>query len=243
MRKSIFTKINKEEVVSVIKESKSFREASKKIKTSKLALKKFCDDNNIEYSHFSYYSGYKNMINKKFGILTVKEVIKDKRTKLLCKCDCGNFKKLRADCVKDGTYISCGCLSKKREKAIGSKNHQWMGCENISQTKFNEIKFNAKKRNISFEITIEDCNNQFIKQNKKCALTGTDLFFGRIRKHYETNASLDRIDSKKGYTKDNIQWVCKNINILKNSFDEEFFIQMCNAVSKMHPRDISKIQF
>lgn len=29
----------------------------------------------------------------------------------------------------------------------------------------------------------------------------------------------------------NVQWVHRNINIMKNSFSQEYFIQMCNLVS------------
>ena len=49
----------------------------------------------------------------------------------------------------------------------------------------------------------------FLKQNKKCALTGLDIWFGISTKEKthgkkEQTASLDRIDSSKGYTKDNV---------------------------------------
>jgi hypothetical protein len=49
-------------------------------------------------------------------------------------------------------------------------------------------------------------------------------------KHGETTASLDRINSKKGYTKDNVQWVHKWINFMKQDLDEEEFITFCEAI-------------
>ena len=50
-------------------------------------------------------------------------------------------------------------------------------------------------------------------------------------KYNKTTASLDRIDSKKAYTVDNIQWVHKDINMLKNKYDQEYFIHMCTLVA------------
>jgi len=77
--------------------------------------------------------------------------------------------------------------------------------------------------------------NLFIKQNKKCALTGLDIKFGvrndKITGTYEeTTASLDRIDSSKGYVKGNIQWVHKDINIMKNDFNVDKFKKLCKMV-------------
>lgn len=45
-------------------------------------------------------------------------------------------------------------------------------------------------------------------------------------------ASLDRIDSTKGYTLDNIQWVHKHINVMKMDLDQEYFIKLCKLVTK-----------
>jgi hypothetical protein len=42
-----------------------------------------------------------------------------------------------------------------------------------------------------------------------------------------STASLDRIDSKKGYTTDNIRWVHTMVNMCKNKYREEDFIKMC----------------
>ena len=43
-------------------------------------------------------------------------------------------------------------------------------------------------------------------------------------------ASLDRIDSNKGYVTDNIQWVHKDINYMKSDLDEQQFIHYCRLV-------------
>ena len=72
----------------------------------------------------------------------------------------------------------------------------------------------------------------FLKQDKKCALTGYPLHFGRNRNTPETNASLDRIDSSKGYKENNVQWVLKDINRMKWQYNTDYFVKLCKLVAK-----------
>ena len=53
-----------------------------------------------------------------------------------------------------------------------------------------------------------------------------------LRKHgYQGGtASLDRIDSKKGYTIDNIQWVHKDVNKMKMDLQEEDFFRIVKEI-------------
>ena len=44
-------------------------------------------------------------------------------------------------------------------------------------------------------------------------------------------ASVDRIDSTKGYLKGNVQWVHKSINQMKSNRTDEEFIALCKAVA------------
>jgi len=44
-------------------------------------------------------------------------------------------------------------------------------------------------------------------------------------------ASLDRIDSSKGYIEGNVQWVHKMVNMSKQQYTQEEFINMCIAVA------------
>ena len=63
-------------------------------------------------------------IGKKYGRLTVIEVIRPNKgeTKFRCKCDCGNEYIGTGKYIKYGNIVSCGCLSKEiKEKAIKTK--------------------------------------------------------------------------------------------------------------------------
>lgn len=69
------------------------------------------------------------------------------------------------------------------------------------------------------------------KQEGKCALTGIPLKMhkGRMRKDLFT-ASLDRIDSNKGYHEGNVQFVSLFANYAKNKFSEEHFYEVLSLI-------------
>jgi hypothetical protein len=85
----------------------------------------------------------------------------------------------------------------------------------------------SEKKIIGF--TIEDIYNIWILQNKKCKLTGLNIGWGDLDDN-KNSASIDRIDSDKGYTLDNIQLVHKDVNLMKNKFDQQYFIDMCKLI-------------
>jgi hypothetical protein len=230
-----------EEFQKMVNSCKSIREVGRILnKTNKMA-KIMMEKEQIDFSHFLHGKVYEKMIGEKFGLLTVLSIdrVRDGKRRVFakCICDCGKEKRIRCDLIKCESYISCGCLSRNRLNVSGSLNHYFKGCGDLGATKFNEIKSGAKRRNIPFEITLNEAWTIFENQDKKCALTGVDLYFGRIRNRHETNASLDRIDSSKGYSKENVEWVLKDINMMKGFYDKDYFIALCNLVAKRHPRD------
>lgn len=100
----------------------------------------------------------------------------------------------------------------------------------------NRLISNAKKRNISFNLTYQELLESNHCQN--CYFCEIELKFTKlaIQAPGNHNASLDRIDSSKGYEIGNIQWTCVNCNLMKKKFTDEQFIQMCNRIAKKHPR-------
>lgn len=173
-------------------------------------------------------------INKRIGSWTVvKNAGKNKHGSRLwlCRCDCGTE---RIMMTRD--------LSPKTEK-------KWQAtrckrCELIEMELSNRVtempnrfwarvKEHANRRGLKFEITRDDALNEFQKQSGQCALTGLNLHFTKLRTNYYryTNASLDRIDSSKGYIPGNIQWVEKRINMMKNTHNQSEFISLCHLVS------------
>jgi len=143
------------------------------------------------------------------------------------KCDCGNVIISLAGEVVKGRKKSCECYLYRRK----DKHHSWKGYQDIGGGYWCSVIFNAKNRKININLSIEDAWDVYVKQNKKCALTGIDLWFSKSATSHDGNASLDRIDSSKEYTKDNIQWVHKTINYIKRDLSDIEFIEWCRKVN------------
>lgn len=133
----------------------------------------------------------------------------------LCVCDCGtqNVKVVRGSLLNQCTR-SCGCLRPNQ-----SPEHDY-----ISKYTWKNIRQGAKARNIKLLVTIQQIWELFEKQDGVCALSGLPIIINET-------ASLDRIDSTKDYTIDNIQWVHKHINMAKQSYPQEYFIKLCKLVA------------
>lgn len=142
-----------------------------------------------------------------------------------CKCGCG--KKLKVDrnnLFREFGSKSCGCA---RAQGI------WKGVGDISSSYFSLIRCNAKKRDIPFQITLQEIWELFLVQNRKCALTGVDLIFARkYGRGDEQTASLDRIDASKPYIKGNLMWVHKEINGMRLTISLDKFRHWCYLVSQ-----------
>lgn len=165
---------------------------------------------------------------------------KGRRVYWSCTCVCGNILERRDDYLrKNSNNFSCGCMHKGKLNN-GASNKTWRGCGDISGMYFAGFRCKARTKNMEFTITIEEIWNLFLQQKRHCALTKLPIKFIHSERlktlnSEETTASLDRIDSNKGYTIDNVQWVHKDVNRMKNSYTTERFLEICRLVSNLHP--------
>lgn len=167
-----------------------------------------------------------DLIGQKFGKLIVLErdgKSNNGRAKWLCECECGNKKIITGFALRVGKTQSCGCL-----KYVA---YNWSGFGEISGSFWGCQKKRAKEKCKDFNLTIEQAWNLFLNQSRKCAISGVDIGFSRdyYRKQGQT-ASLDRIDSSKGYILENVQWVHKDINLMKHSLNENKFLEWCKII-------------
>lgn len=109
-----------------------------------------------------------------------------------------------------------------------------------SKGKYKEIPiswFDTKKRKAldkgrDFGFDIKYIWALYIKQDRKCALSGLPLDF-----NVDTDSgmvSIDRINNDKGYIKRNIQLLHKDANYAKWTFTQKYFIELCNLVANTH---------
>lgn len=141
-----------------------------------------------------------------------------------CRCECGKEKAVWRSHLLNGDSKSCGCGRPKT-----NQTYNWTGCGDLDGNHWNQIVRNAngkKKRSpLDFNITIQYAWDLFLKQNRACALSGRSITLGKNR-----TASLDRIDNSKGYVMGNVQWIHKDINRMKNVYDQEYFLSICREI-------------
>lgn len=149
-----------------------------------------------------------------------------------------NQKVLDQAIKRDSMCKSCRSVmankSEKREKKLGSKNIMWKGYKDIPYAWFSRyFEREGKRYPKTGSISIEDVYDLWIRQSKKCALSGVSIGFCDDSNRTST-CSIDRIDSLKQYDIENIQLVHKHVNIMKNKFNNEYFINMCKNISNFN---------
>jgi hypothetical protein len=173
-----------------------------------------------------------NLDRMRFGKLEVLDEIgidKHGNKTWKCKCDCGKIVVRLTSQLTSGSSKNCGCFRNWKILPSGEKSQFWKGHKTISGSYWNSTLKSAKNRNLPFEITKEDVWEMFIKQNEKCALSGLLLTFGTNLRTDRT-ASIDRIDSSKGYTKENIHIVHKDVNYMKGTYSLKRFLEICSFI-------------
>ena len=92
---------------------------------------------------------------------------------------------------------------------------------------YNRIKKQAKERKYEFNLSYVDAMWVFIEQYGNCAYSNRSLtHYHQTSDGFLGDASLDRTDNTKGYTYDNIQWIHKDLNIIKHRLHESEFISL-----------------
>lgn len=145
-----------------------------------------------------------------------------------CQCKCGVEKWIRTSHLNGGLTRSCSKCSNiyRRLGKVG----------NLPLTDINRYKYGAKIRKYEWSLTNNYLWELYQKQDGKCSLSGVDLSFsesgiGKKGAKDVSTASLDRIDSTKGYTAGNVQWIHKDINKMKNNQPQESFLEWCKLIN------------
>lgn len=174
---------------------------------------------------------YEDLTDKKIGsILCMYPIFptgvkSGKHVSWRCKCDCGHELTIISSSLVNRTDMICNKCAR-----IKSRN-----TDEIKPFVFHNLQTTAKSRGLEFNVSKEYLTGLLIKQDRKCKISGVDIKFAITSKehlHGGTTASLDRIDSSKGYIEDNVQWLHKRINIMKLTDSQEQFISWCRLIVK-----------
>jgi hypothetical protein len=209
-----------------IEKKRSLRQIAKEAGCTIGCIRRYMKKHKLEANDI-----FHNIAGQKFEMLTAISFAHSKcgSSYWNVRCDCGVEKTVQTTALVRHKIVSCGCWN---------RNKNWQGCGDLSKKYWTRTIQSAKKRNISFEITMNYAWDLFQKQNGKCAISNKDIVMDRnlswnyCKGEHKQTASLDRIDPTQGYCVGNVQWVHVVLNKMKSDMSQSDFIEWCKCVTK-----------
>lgn len=172
-----------------------------------------------------------NLIGQRFGRLTVLGYLSPADGKLLfperrregrwlCRCDCGVEKYINTSAIRNTK--SCGCLNRETSSENGRKagraayipdRHRF-----LTKRVANYYRKNAETRDVEWALSLNDVSALILLDCAYCGSQPSNKF-KTINKYGEVeilvHSGIDRVDSTRGYTIDNVVPCCKVCNTAK----------------------------
>jgi hypothetical protein len=149
----------------------------------------------------------------------------------ICECTCGKITKLRNSVLKDRrACMVCSIHLHWQDKDIKYKNKH----HSLKRRLYLTYVDRAKEKNLPFELTLEDAIEIFSQNCHYCGaepVTGKNFKGNNIDGEFKKN-TIDRIDSKLGYVKENVVPCCIMCNKSKLNHPVEVFLDWVNRVYK-----------
>lgn len=170
--------------------------------------------------------------DNRYGMLAViQQAGSDNHREMLwhCQCDCGERTIVRGSCLRSGHTSSCGCqrgaplpygIAAMRQVLVGYRNK-------------------AKIRGLEWKLTEEQFHELTQQPCHYCGTELSNLWTTRSRSGSYSYNGLDRKDSTKGYTPNNIVPCCAQCNLAKGRLNYQDFLNLCERVYR-HRVEVSK---
>lgn len=194
-------------------------------------------DNFKKYAYKTNGDTYHSVCRECEEKINEQEEVKEWKGNLLKCRDCFEFlpldqftkSKTHSISRKKHAYICANCKTKRR-KEVFKRYSEEIKILKVLQSRYLSARKRAADRNIEFSITKKDLKDLYDKQNGLCNISKIKMTYTTFERRKPFNISLDRIDSTKGYTKDNIQLVCMAVNQLKSDFDMDIIYKICESI-------------
>lgn len=184
-----------------------------------------------------------DLSGKKFGRLLIVRFVEIKETFYKCGlfkdymwecvCDCGNTAIIARNRLVGSRQISCGCVKRDYQKIIHTRSLKLPPGEASFNAYFGKYQYNAKKRNIEFELSIEDFRKFCYNNCKYCGISPCRLeprMATRVNGQILVNG-IDRVDTTKGYTLNNCVTSCHKCNLAKGQMGWQEWVDWTNQLT------------
>lgn len=169
-----------------------------------------------------------DLIGHKIGLLTVIASVNTKQSLWLCKCTCGKEITVRTNTIINNKIQSCGCLFKDAIKSTNSRPLNVIA----EQAIYNTIKNSAKHRNIPFYLNKDEIIKLIHKPCYYCGSIDINIYRHKTTGEEYRYNGIDRVDSFKAYSIDNVVPCCIKCNISKQQMTMVEYIDHCEKVIK-----------
>ena len=123
------------------------------------------------------------------------------------------------------------CFSLADDLAIFNSSFDGSSPYKYLKNLWNQLKYSREKEEgMLFEITPEQLNDLWDKQDGRCALSGIFMTWHKGGEKRNTNVSIDRIDPNIEYMITNIQLVCWRVNLIKHTMTEDELYWWCKNI-------------
>ena len=172
-----------------------------------------------------------------FGRLRVLHFIESNKngTRWMCECSCSKRKIILGQSLTRGMTKSCGCIVKEKcflntnygkyESGIGSLNALYL------RYKYS-VSYRRKK--LIFDLSIEDFARLTSSPCFYCKTEPFQIYMPKGSNGSYLYNGLDRIDSEKHYTADNVVPCCKICNRAKNDMSQKDFFDWLLKISNIY---------
>ena len=169
-----------------------------------------------------------NLVNRKFGKLTVKNGshVCNGRYYWMCECDCGNSVPVCTAQLKNGHTTSCGCF--KIEKL--QEKHLPNGVALMNRVIENYYS-NARVKNLKCELSREDFIELFKGNCFYCGIAPSTTTTHKKLYGQFTYNGIDRTNNSVGYIIGNVVSCCAKCNYKKGSDNSDDFISWIKKIS------------
>lgn len=143
------------------------------------------------------------------------------------KCDCGKIKTVQGTLLRSGNTKSCGCLSREVRKAKLLPNNRGV----INQVILG-YKRHAKDRGFAWKLTFDEVSSIINQPCYYCGIVNSNKKITKNCKDGFSYNGIDRVNSLKDYTLDNVVPCCDFCNKAKGNKTKQDFLSWARRIYK-----------